>query len=211
MAKILEMEVLGDTAELQKAESVQAVEEPELESPDYADADDLIDAAVLEGAPDPRAQEFAGEGGPEEPLGSRFTEEYREFLKERYGDGETEGPEGLPEDVPGGEGPKESEELSEAVSAVEAEEAAETEEAAPEAEELPCAKPAEEAAETEEAAPAAEDLPEPEPAEDIPEEKPEAPHETSPVSEAAPQTAKTEEKGIRGLFRKTGSWFRRKK
>lgn len=189
MAKILEMEVLGDTEELQKAESVQAVEEPELESPDYADADDLIDAAVLEGAPDPRAQEFAGEGGPEEPLGSRFTEEYREFLKERYGDGETEGPEGLPEDVPGGEGPKESEELSEAVSAVEAEEAAETEEAAP----------------------AAEDLPEPEPAEDIPEEKPEAPHETSPVSEAAPQTAKTEEKGIRGLFRKTGSWFRRKK
>ena len=189
MAKILEMEVLGDTEELQKAESVQAVEEPELESPDYADADDLIDAAVLEGAPDPRAQEFAGEGGPEEPLGSRFTEEYREFLKERYGDGETEGPEGLPEDVPGGEGPKESEELSEAVSAVEAEEAAETEEAAP----------------------AAEDLPEPEPAEDIPEEKPEAPHETSPVSEAAPQTAKTEEKGIRGLFRKIGSWFRRKK
>ena len=94
---------------------------------------------------------------------------------------------------------------------MEAEEAAETEEAAPEAEELPCAKPAEEAAETEEAAPAAEDLPEPEPAEDIPEEKPEAPHETSPVSEAAPQTAKTEEKGIRGLFRKTGSWFRRKK
>lgn len=222
MAKILEMEVRGDTEELQKAEPVQMVEEPELESPDYADADDLIDAAVLEGLPDPRTQELTGGEGGEEPLGSRFTEEYREFLVEQYGDGVTEevpggaAPEETPEGaadggVPAeaeGETAAETEELSEAVSAAEEEEAAaEAQEEKPAAEEAPAP---ENAAET-----AAEEAPAPETAETAAEEAPEA--EKVPMEKPAPEKPAVsaekparEEKGIRGFFRKIGRLFRKK-